>query len=71
MRASMSASYHMFKRAGGARADGDADERGDGQHGMHGARRRDEPDQRGEHHEEHHPRLHQREIFGDLATAVG
>ena len=59
------------ERAGGAGADGDADQRGDGEHRMHRARRRDEPDQRGEHHEEHHPRLHQREIVGDVAAGIG
>ena len=45
-------------------------ERGDGEHRVHAAGRGHEPDQRGEHHEEHHPRLHQREIFGDV-TALG
>ena len=38
---------------------------------MHGARRRDETDQSGEHHEEHHPRLHQREVVGDVAAGLG
>ena len=59
------------ERASGAGAHGNAEERGDGEHRMHVARRCDEPDQRGEHHEEHHPRLHQREIFGDLAAFGG
>ena len=58
------------QRTSGAGADGNADERGDGEHRVHVSRRGDEPDERGEHHEEHHPRLHQREIFGDL-TAFG
>ena len=69
--ASISASYHMLSAPDGAGAGGNADQRGDGQHGMHRARRRHHPDQRGEHHEEHHPRLHQRDIVGDVAAGIG
>ncbi len=57
-----------IERAGGAGAGGDADQRGDGEHRMHRARRGDQPDQSGEHHEKHHPRLHQRDIVGDVAA---
>ncbi len=59
------------ERAGGTCAGGDADQRGDGEHGMHGARRRHQPDQRGEHHEEHHARLHQHDKVGDVAACRG
>jgi hypothetical protein len=52
-------------------AGGDADQCGNGQHGMHGARRRHHANQRGEHHEEHHPRLHERDIVGDVAAGIG
>ena len=49
------------ERAGGARADRDAEQRGEADHRMDVARRDRKADKGGEHHERHHPRLHQRE----------
>ena len=50
------------ERAGGAGADRDAEQRREADHRMHVARRDQQSDQRGEHHERHHPRLQQRDI---------
>ena len=61
-----------IQRTGGAGAGGNADQRRDRQNrdaSSPGAATM--PDQRGEHHEEHHPRLHQRDIVGDVAAAIG
>ena len=53
------------ERAGGAGADGDAQQRGKTDHRMDVAGRDQKPDQRGEHHERHHPRLHQLHVIAD------
>ena len=54
------------ERAGGPGADRDAQDRGEGEDRMDVARRDHEPDQRGEDHERHHPRLQQRDVVADL-----
>ena len=57
------------ERAGGAGADRDAEQRDEAEHRMQVPGRDHQPDQRREHHERHHPRLHQREIVADAGEA--
>ena len=56
------------ERAGGAGADGDAEQRDDGEHGMQLPGRQHHADQRREHDERHHARLHQRDEVADAAA---
>ena len=56
------------ERARGARADGDADQRDDGEHGMQVARRQHQAGQRRKHDERHDARLHQRDEVADAAA---
>ena len=62
--ASMSASYHMLRDAGGAGSCGDCENRNGSKEciGMTGCN--DQPNNRGEHREQHHVRLHEREKSG-------
>ena len=52
-------------------ADRDAQQRREAQHRMQMAGRHHEADQRREHHERHHPRLHQRHVVADRGLADG
>ena len=58
-----------IERAGGAGADGDAEQRRERDHRMHMAGRNRQPDQRREHYERHHPRLEQRQVIADTGDA--
>ncbi len=57
------------ERAGGAGADRDASQRKERQHRMEMTGRDHHPDQRREHDERHHPRLHQRQVVAGAGHA--
>src|SRR5262249_40601927 len=57
------------ERAGRAGADRDADERRKAEHRVKMAGGEQQADERGEHHERHHPRFHQGDEVRDLGRA--
>ena len=70
MRASISASHHIFSAPGSAGARADAEKGDEADDRVVGARRRQQPNQRGEDDERHDARLHQRdEVAEALETA--
>ena len=68
IRASISASHHMLRQPEAPAPTAIIEERGEGDHRVHGGMRHHHADERREHDERHHPRLQERDVVGDLAV---